>query len=386
MTVAVAATNTAATRASSTPAADGRRRGYTARMQIADLDTPCLLLDLDEVEANIAKMAAFFAATPAKLRPHFKTPKTPEVARRQLAAGAIGITVAKLGEAEVLAEAGLGPILMANQVVGRVKIDRLMALLAGGADVTVAVERQFNIDELTAGMARSGQRAAAIIEIDSGMHRCGTSSPAETVELARALVAAGIDYRGVMGYEGHAVLIADAAEREQKADASTSVVREHVEALAEAGLAPGIVSVAGTGTAMLSGTKPWVTEVQAGSYVFMDGRYQSVLPGEFASALTLLTTVISVRETYAVADAGLKSLTNEFGAPASRDGSITAARLSEEHATLTGEGIARLQPGDRLELVPSHGDTTLNLHDTYFVRRGDEVIDTWPILGARRFR
>lgn len=355
-------------------------------MRISDLDTPCLLVDLDAVEANIAKMAAFFANRPAKLRPHFKTPKTPEVARRQLEAGAIGITVAKLGEAEVLADAGLGPILMANQVVGRIKIDRLMALLARGVDITVAVESQFNIDELVAGMARSGQRAAGIIEVDSGMHRCGTTSTADTVRLARALIEAGIDYRGIMGYEGHAVLIADAAERSTKADASTSIVRDHVEALAEAGLAPAIVSVAGTGTAMLSGTKPWVTEVQAGSYVFMDGRYQGVLPGEFASALTLLTTVISVREEYAVCDAGLKSLTNEFGEPRSLDGTIVAAKLSEEHATLTGPGIAGLVAGTMVELLPSHGDTTLNLHDTYFVRRGDEIIDQWPILAARKVR
>lgn len=355
-------------------------------MRIADLDTPCLLLDLDVVEANIAKMAAFFADRPAKLRPHFKTPKTPEVARRQLAAGAIGITVAKLGEAEVLADAGLGPILMANQVVGAVKIDRLMALLARGVDITVAVETQFNIDELVAGMKRSGQRAAAIIEVDSGMHRCGTSTTADTIALARALVDAGIDYRGIMGYEGHAVLIPDVAERTEKADAAISIVSQHVEALAEAGLAPAIVSVAGTGTAKISGTKPWVTEVQAGSYVFMDGRYQEVMPGQFGSALTMLTTVISVHERYAVADCGMKSLTNEFGAPMSVDGTVKVARLSEEHATLTGDGIASLKAGDLLEVLPSHGDTTLNLHDTYFVRRGDEVIDQWPILGARKFR
>jgi D-serine deaminase-like pyridoxal phosphate-dependent protein len=182
------------------------------------------------------------------------------------------------------------------------------------------------------------------------------------------------------------VLVADEAERSAKADASTSVVREHVEALAEAGLPPGIVSVAGTGTAMLSGTKPWVTEVQAGSYVFMDGRYQSVLPGEFASALTLLTTVISVREEYAVCDAGLKSLTNEFGSPATPDGTIVVSRLSEEHATLTGPGVGRLTIGDRIELLPSHGDTTLNLHDVYFVRRGEEIVDQWPILAARKVR
>lgn len=351
-----------------------------------ELDTPCLLLDLDAAEANIARMAAYFAGRPAALRPHFKTPKTPEIARRQLVAGAIGITVAKLGEAEVLVDAGLGPILVANQVVGRIKIDRLMALLARGADITIAVESDYNVEELKAGAARSGQRPAAIVEVDGGMHRCGTTDPAETVRLARALVDAGIDYRGIMGYEGHAVLLPDAAEREAKAKASLAIVMEHAEALAEAGLPPAIVSVGGTGTYAIAGAYPGVTEVQAGSYVFHDGRYEEVLPGAFTPALTLLTTVIAVHGRYAVCDAGMKSLTNEFGPPRSRDGRLKAARLSEEHGHLSGEGVEALRPGDRVELIPSHNDTTLNLHDVYYVTRAGRVIDTWPILAARRFR
>lgn len=355
-------------------------------MRAHDVDTPALLLDLDAVERNIAAMAAFLDGKPAKLRPHFKTPKTPEVARRQLAAGAIGITVAKLGEAEVLVDAGVGPILMANQVVGPRKIDRLMALLVRGADITVAVESEFNLRELAEGMRRSGQVASAIIEVDGGMHRCGTTDPKETVALARLMADLGITYRGIMGYEGHAVLLPDESERVEKAGASLAVVGTHADALAEAGFPPEIVSVAGTGTVEVAATWPGVTELQAGSYVFMDGRYQEVLPGRFECALTLLTTVLSVRERYAVCDAGMKSLTNEFGAPFSRDGRVKAARLSEEHATLTGEGIADLRPGDRIELIPSHGDTTLNLHDTYYVTRDGDVIDEWPILGARRFR
>ncbi|MFN0147304.1 MAG: DSD1 family PLP-dependent enzyme [Dehalococcoidia bacterium] len=354
-------------------------------MRIDDLDTPCLLLDNDAMDRNIAKMAAFVADKPAKLRPHFKTPKCPEVACRQLAAGAIGITVAKLGEAEVLVDAGLGPILMANQVVGRIKIDRLMALLARGADITVAVESDFNVRELAEGMARSGQVAAAIIEVDSGMHRCGTGDPKDTVALARLLEENGIRYRGIMGYEGHAQFL-EPEERTTKAASALGVVTAHVEALAEAGLAPEIVSTSGTGTSATGAAWPGVTEIQAGSYVFMDGRYQSVLPGQFESALTLLTTVLSVHERYAVCDAGLKSLTGEFGLPESRDGSLKVRGLSEEHAHLSGEGLATLRPGDRIELVPSHGDTTLNLHDVYNVRRGDEVIDQWPILGARKYR
>ena len=355
-------------------------------MHIDELDTPCLLLDLDVVESNIARMAAYLEGKPAKLRPHFKTPKTPEVARRQLAAGAIGITVAKLGEAEVLADAGVGPILMANQVVGRIKIDRLMALLARGADITVAIESEFNVRELADGAARSGQRPAAIIEVDSGMHRCGTADPGETVRLARLMKDSGIEYRGIMGYEGHAVLLPDATERAAQADAALSIVSAHADALAEAGLAPEIVSVGGTGTFELSASREGVTEIQAGSYVFMDGRYQAVLPGKFDCALSILVTVISVHDDYAVCDAGMKSLTNEFGAPRAKDGTFKAARLSEEHAHLTGDGIALLHPGDKVELIPSHGDTTLNLHDVYNVVREGEVIDRWPILAARKFR
>ena len=354
-------------------------------MHIDDLDTPCLLLDLDVVESNIARMAAYLEGKPVRLRPHFKTPKTPEVARRQLAAGAIGITVAKLGEAEVLVDAGLGPILMANQVVGRVKIDHLMALLARGADITVAVESEFNLQELADGAKRSNQRPAAIIEVDSGMHRCGTAEPAETVALARRMGELGIEYRGVMGYEGHAVLLPERSEREEKATAALDIVMRHVEALSEAGLPPAIVSVAGTGTFDISSGVEGVTEIQAGSYVFMDGRYQTVMPGKFECALTMLTTVISVHEGYAVCDAGMKSLTNEFGPPFAKDGTFKAARLSEEHAHLTGDGVQALHAGARVELIPSHGDTTLNLHDNYHVTRAGVLIDTWPILGARKY-
>jgi D-serine deaminase-like pyridoxal phosphate-dependent protein len=355
-------------------------------MHIDDLDSPCLLLDIDKVQKNIATMMGLIAGTGVSLRPHFKTPKCPQVAKMQLDAGAIGITVAKLGEAEVLADAGLGPILMANQVVGKTKIDRLMALLARGVDITTAVESDFNVDELVAGAKRSGQRPAAVIEVDGGMRRCGTASPAESVHLARRMVDEGIDYRGVMGYEGHMYGQPEQGPREELIHGSLGVVNDHVEALAEAGLAPKIVSTSGTASVLLASRKHWVTELQAGTYVFHDLHTEDFIPGLFESALTLLMTVISVKERYAVGDAGAKSLTNDTGPSFSVDGTVKVARLSEEHCTLTGEGVANLRPGQRIEVIPSHGDTTLNQHDVYFVRRGDEIIDTWPILAARKFR
>ena len=349
-----------------------------------DLDTPALILDLDLVEEHIESMAAFFRDRPQKLRPHFKTPKTPEIARRQLAAGAMGITAAKLGEAEVLARAGLGPILIANQIVGRTKIDRLLAL-PERVEVIVAVESELNVHELEEGAERSGRRSHVLIEVDTGMHRCGTANPEETVELAARIAQGPLVYRGVMGYEGHAVLVEDAAEREQRARDALERLSHHVQALRAAGYPPEIVSAGGTGTYDIAGTWPDVTEVQAGSYVFMDGRYCTVRPDLGHPALTLLTTVIARHGDYAVIDAGMKALTNEFGPPLGMDLPVKVTRLSEEHGHLA-VGDADIRPGMKIELIPSHGDTTINLHDVFHVVRGDEVVAVWPIEAARAFR
>lgn len=355
-------------------------------MDAYELDTPCLLLDLGAVEHNSATMMASLAGSGVALRPHFKTPKCPQVARMQLDAGAIGITVAKLGEAEVLADAGLGPILMANQVVGPIKIARLMALLARKVDITIALESEFNVRELSEGARLSGQRPAAVIEVDAGMSRCGTSTPAETVALARMLVDAGIDYRGIMGYEGHMYAQPDEEPRRQLIEAALGAVNRHAEALAEAVLPPRIVSTSGSASTGIASRTAGITELQAGTYIFHDSHHEGFTPGIYQYALTLLTTVVTVRDRYAVCDAGMKSLSSDHGPSFSRDGSFKAARLSEEHAHLTGPGIAALHPGQKVELVPSHGDTTLNLHDVYHVVRKGQVVDEWPILGARRFK
>jgi len=349
-----------------------------------EIDTPALILDLDVMEENITGMATFFAGRPQKLRPHFKTPKTPEIARRQLEAGAIGITAAKLGEAEVLARAGLGPILIANQIVGRQKIDRLFALPAT-VEVIVAVENELNVRELEEGAVRTGRTPQVIVEVDTGMHRCGTANPEETVKLAQRIVQGPLRYRGIMGYEGHAVLVEDKSEREGRARDALERLSRHVAALREAGLAPEIVSAGGTGTYDIAGTWPDVTEVQAGSYVFMDGRYRTVRPDLGQPALTLLATVIARHGDYAVIDAGMKALTNEFGPPRGKELPVTVSRLSEEHGHLA-VGDADIRPGMKIELIPSHNDTTINLHSEYYVVRGDEVVAVWPIEAARAFR
>ncbi|HTO51985.1 MAG TPA: DSD1 family PLP-dependent enzyme [Myxococcota bacterium] len=356
-------------------------------MRVPEIDTPALVVDLERMERNIAAMARFFADKPAKLRPHWKTPKCIEVAKRQLAAGAIGVTCAKLGEAEALAAGGLRTsVLIANQLVGEAKQTRLIALARVLPEPIVAVDSAAQVDALDRALAAAGSAPplGALIEVDSGMHRCGTGAPEETVALARRLSQSRVRYRGVMGYEGHAVLVADASKRKELAEAAAETLISHVLALRAAGLAPEIVSSGGTGTYDLTGVVPGVTEIQAGSYVFMDGRYREVR-SDFEPALTLHTTVIHRRGRLVVTDAGVKSLSNDFGAPVAFDVGARVVGLSEEHGhVLCDEGV-ELEPGQRLRILPSHGDTTINLHERFYAARGDTVEEIWPIVGRGRF-
>src|SRR5262245_44017186 len=220
-------------------------------MRVAEIDTPALVVDLERMERNIAAMARFFADKPAKLRPHWKTPKCAEVAKRQLAAGAIGITCAKLGEAEALAASGVhASVLIANQIVGAPKLTRLVTLARALPELIVAVDSVSQVDALDRAVRAESPRPrlGALIEVDTGMHRCGTNSPEETVALARRLSDSTVGYRGVMGYEGHAVLVADGAKRKELAETAAQSLSSHVAALRAAGLAPEIVSSGGTGT------------------------------------------------------------------------------------------------------------------------------------------
>ena len=357
-------------------------------MRVAEIDTPALVVDLERMERNIAAMSRFFADKRARLRPHWKTPKCVEVAERQLAAGAIGVTCAKLGEAEALAAGGVrASVLIANQLVGAAKLARLVELARVLPELIVAVDSTEQIDALDAALAGAGAaapRLGALVEVDTGMHRCGTSAPEETAALARRLRAGRVAYRGVMGYEGHAVLVPDAAKRKELAEAAAGALVAHVEALRAAGLAPEIVYSGGTGTYDLTGTVPGITEIQAGSYVFMDGRYRDVR-SDFEPALTLHTTVIHRRGRLVVTDAGVKSLSSDFGLPTGFDLGARVVGLSEEHGhVLLDEGVD-VAPGERIRILPSHGDTTINLHDRYYAARGDRVEAVWAIVGRGRF-
>ncbi len=345
-----------------------------------ELDTPILCLEAAVLEANIARMGEYFRQRPAKLRPHVKTHKCPIIAWMQLRAGAIGITCAKVSEAEVMAQAGIRDILIANQVVGKDKITRLVNL-AGYSEVMVAVDTAENAAEISAAATAKGVRLRTIIEVDVGMGRCGTAPGEATVALARQMVALpGLRFEGIMGYEGHTVMIPDYAERTRAAQKAMGQLVATRDALEGAGIAVGIVSAGGTGTYAITGNYAGITEIQSGSYATMDARYREA-GMDFQWALTVMARVVSApREDMVVMDAGHKSLTSELGIPrVLRPEGWAIAKFSEEHGNLRREGGAPLKVGDRVEIVPSHGCTTINLYDQYYVTRNDVVEAVWPI-------
>jgi D-serine deaminase-like pyridoxal phosphate-dependent protein len=356
---------------------------------IDEIDTPALLLDLDSMERNVARMAAAFRGLTAKLRPHAKTHKTPVIAHKQLAAGAIGITCAKLGEAEVMVEGGVRDILIANQIVGARKIARLVSL-ARHADLIVAVDDAHNVQELSQAARAAGVLLRVLVEVDVGMHRCGVAPGEPALVLAQQIErAAELRFAGLMGYEGHLVFVPSLEERVHRVHSDMQTLIDTVSFLESHGLPVDIVSAGGTGTAMITGRLPRISEIQAGSYVFMDGRYKTIEGVDFDCALSLLTTVISrPRPERVIIDAGMKTLTHEFGLPrfkARED--LELLGLSEEHGTvqLKDPAIA-LKLGDKLEIIPSHGDTTLNIHDFYYGLRRGRVEVIWPIAARGKSR
>lgn len=354
-----------------------------------EIDTPALLVDLPAMEANLRRMANFFQDKKAKLRPHAKTHKCPIIAHKQLDLGAIGITCAKLGEAEVLVEAGISDILIANQIVGSPKIARLTDL-AQEANLMVAVDNPENVRALSQAASGNGVVLRVLVEVDIGMGRCGVSPGQATRNLAeQASRSPGLSFAGLMGYEGHLVFVPSLEERTRRCQEAMALLLETRDLIERSGLPVSVVSGGGTGTYAITGALSGITEVQAGSYLFMDGRYRGIEGlDDFDIALTLLTTVISrPNEKRAIIDAGMKAVTHEFGLPTvkGRAGAKLIA-LAEEHGIIQfEEPDNQLKVGDKIELIPSHGCTTINLHDFYYATRHSLLEAIWPIAGRGAF-
>lgn len=350
-----------------------------------DLDTPVLLVDLDVLEHNIRTMADFFRDKAAHLRPHVKSHKMPAVARLQVAAGAPGVCAAKLGEAEAMVDGGIEDVLIANQVVGEAKIARLVAL-AERARIAVAVDHSDNVAALSRAAHARGVALVVLVELDVGMNRCGVNTADEALSLARLVMdSPGLEFRGLMGYEGHVMGVKDAKERARACRASMRSVTDAAEHLRAAGLPAEEVSGGGTMTYDVSGTYPGMTEIQCGSYALMDTNFRD-MGSPFQCAMTLLTTVMSLpRPGVAIADAGMKTITNDFGLPEVRNvRGLTLERLSEEHARLGVANGVGVELGEKIELLPSHGCTTVNLHDCAYAVRDGRVVEVWDVAGRGR--
>jgi D-serine deaminase-like pyridoxal phosphate-dependent protein len=355
---------------------------------LAQVDTPALLLDADALEANLQKMAAFFAHRRSKLRPHFKSHKCTTIARLQLKAGAVGITCAKLGEAEVVADAGIRNILIANQIVGPLKIRRLVDLARRAAPM-VAVDSADNVKMLSEHASAGGVTIGVLVEVDVGMERCGVAPGQPALDLARLVaVAPGLRFEGLQGYEGHCVDLRDEAERVAKTRQALKLLVETRRLIERSGLTVHLVSGGGTGTYTITGDCEGVDEVQAGSYAAMDWWYSDIRP-EFKQAMSILATVISrPNPRLAIIDVGRKGVGAEWGAPRVRNlpGSEVASYGSEEHMKISVPQDSTLGIGDRMEIIPSHGCTTSNLYSDFVVHRAGAVIDRWPIEGRGKLQ
>lgn len=355
------------------------------------LDTPALIADLDALDRNVGRMAATFRRAGVGWRPHTKGQKIPALAHRLLAAGAFGVTCAKVSEAEVMVAAGIRDILIANEVIGEAKVRRL-AHLCAQADVVVAVDSQLGVAQLERAAAEAGTTPRVVVEVDVGLGRCGTP-PGEAAEALawRVADAPHLRFVGVMAWEGHCAAIADAEEKRVGVSAAVGRLTSSADLCRAAGLPVSIVSCSGTGTYQIAAFLPGVTEVQAGGGVWGDVLYRDHFHVDHECALTVLTTVVSrPNPCLIVTDGGFKTLSSErarpepLGLPPETIGRIA---FSAEHGRVQlEEPSAWPGVGEQLEFIVGYSDSTVFLHDVlYGVRRGVVQV-AWEIAGRGKLQ
>lgn len=345
-----------------------------ARLRKSDIETPALLVDLDVMERNLETMVEFFCNRPAKLRPHFKNHRVLELARRQIERGAIGITCARLWQAERLAGFGIRDILIANEIAGEAPIERFVEL-SREVPVIVAVDNPKVVRDM-ARLARNRKTAVnVLVDVDLGLKRCGMPPGEPAAELSRMVAESGLKFRGLMGYEGHLQPLLPGPDKQR-------VVSEAMQALARtrtliesAGIPVGIVSCGGTGDYSIAGAYAGITENQAGSYLLMDTWYAPFAP-DFKVALSVLVTVISkTGGERLVVDAGCKVISGERGLPSVKGmAGLKLKALHAEHAPIAIEDPAvAVDVGDKIEIAVHYHDGTINLHQRMYGVRDGEV-------------
>ena len=356
-----------------------RQYGQDIGRRREELLTPALVLDIDAAQRNIDHMAtALTELGQAAIRPHYKTHKSPELAWRQVEAGAGGLSTATVWEAAVLASAGLDDIFVVNTVSHPAKI-RLLAELAAGRRILVAVDEADNAAALSAAAVRAGATLGVMVEVDTGMDRCGVDTADAAVALARTVTGLpGLRFEGITGYEGHCALTVDDTlrhERQQTAMAFFTGVAARLEA---DGIGCPIRSAGGISTWRWTAAYPGITEIQAGSYVVMDNYHGQMAPG-FEHSLTVQVSVISRQSDKVIVDAGNKSVAapadvTMVGHP------LAPLRFDEEHGIFAAPEGSPLKVGDSVALVPGYSPTTVNWYDAFHVVREDVVIDIWPVV------
>ena len=354
-----------------------------------DLPTPCLVLDLDSFESNLDRMSSFAGEHGVSLRPHAKTHKCVEISRRQLAKGAIGISVATLADAELMAAAGIPGLLLTAEIVGAPKVARLIRLLSAAPDTMVVVDNVANVEELQQAAAAAGLRIQLLIDLDVGHDRTGVRPGPEALALARSIDRAGnLDLRGICAYAGHVAHVVGFADRTASSHGAMARAIETRDLLAEDGHNMAILSGASTGTYNIDADVDSLTELQAGSYVFMDVEYRRIggqggaVYDDFAPALTVLATVIHRSGDKAIVDAGLKAFASDraFGPEPVGLTGVRYEFAGDEHGRLRLEDAGDdVRLGDRLRFIIPHCDPTVNLYDRIFCLRGDTVEAVWPI-------
>lgn len=350
-------------------------------MKVQEIDTPALLVDLDAMEANLKKMAGYFAGRRCKARPHFKNHKAPALARKQLNLGAVGMTCATLREAEILVEHGVQSVLIANEIADEAKLDRL-AELSRRASVMVAVDNECVFSDMARVQRNRKVQFEVVVDINIGLDRCGVPPGEPAVELAKSAARQGFKVRGIMGYDGHLQSEPPSEERDAMVRRGCNALADSAALIEGSGIPVEIVSTGGTGTHSISGDCPGITDVQVGSYLLMDTRYMN-LGAPFCRALTVLGTVVSKRDAgHAVLDCGVKAISGERGLPELkevRDAKLTA--LHAEHALIEihPDSSSSIEVGEKLEVWVQYSDATVNLHSRMYGVRNDEVEEIFRI-------
>ncbi|KAH7075753.1 hypothetical protein BKA63DRAFT_413112 [Paraphoma chrysanthemicola] len=353
---------------------------------IDTLDTPSMLVDLDLMETNIATLMSRLLPTGLSIRPHLKTTKSATLAQRLVAAGAKGGCVAKLSEAEVMCAKGFSDLLITCEVIGAVKIARLVELWRSYPSIRIVVDSEQGARGINDAIAASGaskdDKITTLLDLDVGLHRTGIQPGPPALALATVIAELPhLELVGVQGYEGHLQHVHGFEERKKACLESMSILTSTADALRQAGHKISIVTTGGTGTAEFCASVPGVTEVQPGSFLFMDTDYRNAIGTTYSNSLTILSTVLSVQGPRIVTiDAGLKSLTTDSGLAECKEKGYKYGVLGDEHGSLEWEeGGKELKVGDRVEMVPSHIDPTINLHDVYYAHRKGVVVEIWSV-------